>query len=372
METRTVYGFDQIILYSNQHFTQIRNSLPVEILKAESYKFDIESFRTKKKSKYQSAITFSAPTDAFLDTLNQHEECFWPYCVGKVEFAKDTPYETKQEAVNAVDETLKTIRKKYSAGSIFDGFESKLLPYEKRVDKYLDVDSGRSDGEKFYYDVYARPSKTNGKPLYHFEWRILGAGLIAKRTEPSVKNYLKARIPKDEKFTYERLGRWFTEVWNNKAPESDDMNQLIGEQFASSCGIDLDLDNPLSSWEHLEAWVNTNAKGIRTISDLIMFDIRTLMDDMEDKYLRYERIDTDKLGKWLCDWTRRRKFTEDEKFEMDLSVNHFLTGNDIRSPGQLISWFKAEKKRIRSKAGRRTAWDEKILKRNASWFLVKI
>ena len=43
METQTVYGFDQIILYSYQHFTQIRNILPVETLKAEAYEFDVKA-----------------------------------------------------------------------------------------------------------------------------------------------------------------------------------------------------------------------------------------------------------------------------------------------------------------------------------------
>jgi hypothetical protein len=114
-------------------------------------------------------------------------------------------------------------------------------------------------------------------------------------------------------------------------------------------------------WRIKGASIIKQKTGIASIGDLIAFRLKDFMQDMEEKYITHETINYEKFGKWLKGWQRRRKFSDREKIALKLSARTYCNFYDIKTSADLITHFRNEKIRIKSKRGRRTAFEKKIL-----------
>jgi hypothetical protein len=119
----------------------------------------------------------------------------------------------------------------------------------------------------------------------------------------------------------------------------------------------------------------TNIKkktGIESIADFIEFDIKKCFEEMYSKYMVYEKIDHLKLGKWILDWTRRKKLTDREVKKAKMQASLFCRHKNIKSAADLINFFKKEKNRIKAIRGRRTPYKSKMLKANYRNFVKRM
>lgn len=117
-----------------------------------------------------------------------------------------------------------------------------------------------------------------------------------------------------------------------------------------------------TEWSIDGAYEIKKRTGIQTIEDLCVFDLEKWFEENLAKYMAVETIDSEKFGKWLWDCGRRRIFSRREQMRVVLAANTFLRVNEILSPAELAKWFRSEKIEIKSRRGRPSAWDKKILK----------
>jgi len=116
-----------------------------------------------------------------------------------------------------------------------------------------------------------------------------------------------------------------------------------------------------------EEWRIRGAANIRKktnisiISDLISFDLKAFFEDQYNRHICFEEIDNLKFGKWLLGMTRLKNVTKQQLMKIQLAHRHFCDDWDISTYADLVRFFKQQKKDIKSKRGRRSAWDIKIL-----------
>ena len=114
--------------------------------------------------------------------------------------------------------------------------------------------------------------------------------------------------------------------------------------------------------------------GIRNVSDLIDFNLDIFYEETTDRLIDLVELDRFKLGKWLVDNTRRRKFSQRERHSMESKVQQFMMNNNIMSFSDLVTYFKEVKAGVRKsrRPGRQPKHIEKIQKiRNYYWFAKK-
>jgi hypothetical protein len=102
--------------------------------------------------------------------------------------------------------------------------------------------------------------------------------------------------------------------------------------------------------------------GISEIGDLLGFNISKWFEDTTKKYLiTDETIDKILLGKWLLNWTNKRKFTKRNLITIELVAQQFLVYKNVFNYPSLVDYFKQAKKDIRSKSGIKNKWDLQVL-----------
>lgn len=111
---------------------------------------------------------------------------------------------------------------------------------------------------------------------------------------------------------------------------------------------------------------------IKSIADLIAFKLDVFLESQDKKYLVHEEVNNDKIALWILGWTRKKKFTREETMMVIAQLSHFWSDYKINTPAQLITFFKNEKARIKSKRGRRTTWERKVDKVNPAQFLTRM
>jgi len=116
-----------------------------------------------------------------------------------------------------------------------------------------------------------------------------------------------------------------------------------------------------------EEWAINGAQTIKnktmisSISDLCVFDLKSFFEDQYDKHIVHENIDQQKLGKWVLGCTRIKKVSKRKFISIGVNAAHFCEVNDIYTYGDLVKFFKKKKAEIKSRRGRRSAMDNKIL-----------
>jgi len=118
---------------------------------------------------------------------------------------------------------------------------------------------------------------------------------------------------------------------------------------------------------HEEWKINRAAKirektGINQLSDLLDFDFEKQFNELAEKYITEESIDHFQLGKWMLDLRGRRNLKADQLLNIKLQANWFCRDKKIGSFADLAAYFMKLKRDIRARRGRRSAYDEKILK----------
>jgi len=117
---------------------------------------------------------------------------------------------------------------------------------------------------------------------------------------------------------------------------------------------------------HEEFRINTanyikKKTDIKTIEDLANSDPKEIYRNLKRKYVTKDRIDTVKLGKWLENVTWRRKLSKSQLRKIKASALIFKYHNRILSFADLKNFFYEKKLSIKSKMGRRSEFEKKIL-----------
>lgn len=106
-----------------------------------------------------------------------------------------------------------------------------------------------------------------------------------------------------------------------------------------------------------------------SISDLMSFDIRSFFEDQYKHHIVYEGIDQQKLGKWLSGCTKIKNISRRKFISIGVNAAHFCEINYIYTYADLVKYLKMEKVKIKSRRGRRSSMDYKILSvKNYSMF----
>lgn len=124
-------------------------------------------------------------------------------------------------------------------------------------------------------------------------------------------------------------------------------------------------------WKLIRAAKIKEKTGISQLSDLLDYDFEKFFTSMTAKFVSKVTIDKMRLGKWLLGWSRRRKFSEAEILKIGIRGEAFCRSNRIISFADLAAHFMKLKRDIRKKRGRRSAYDEKVLKVDYNKFIRK-
>ncbi|ALC18059.1 hypothetical protein DSOUD_3339 [Desulfuromonas soudanensis] len=95
--------------------------------------------------------------------------------------------------------------------------------------------------------------------------------------------------------------------------------------------------------------------GIETFNDCYFLDIKQEYNNLMALYIVFEEIDTQKLGKWILGWGRKKNFTRRQNISIDIAAITMMNSakvEGIRTAAQLAGWFKNEKKELIPKSGR--------------------
>jgi allantoicase len=92
--------------------------------------------------------------------------------------------------------------------------------------------------------------------------------------------------------------------------------------------------------------------------------MKTFFEKQYNRHITHNEIDHQKFGKWLLGWTRLKKISKYQWCKISLSAKHFCDAYDISTYADLVRFFKQKKVNIKSKIGRRSAWELKILSLN--------
>jgi hypothetical protein len=205
-----------------------------------------------------------------------------------LEITKDTFRESEEQAVSEVKGKRGKLRKRWANSHfIYEPDKKANLEFKKGLYITPTIYCG---GNNSKYVLYARPSKLNGKPCFHEEWRLKGPSTIKRAT------------------------------------------------------------------------------GISIIKNLVSFDIRKFIEERNKRLLRDDlQIDIMKLGKWLTDCTRQKKFSDKKRSDIRFHATAFLTTFEIDSLAALIQYFKKEKKKVterekNSRHRKRSDFENKLMK----------
>jgi hypothetical protein len=186
------YYFDRIYILSSIKQQELVQNLAIDKLIICCRSFKIIN-TDSAQGVYRSRIEVVAPTQDFLQELYKNERLLGSgYKISRIEITHDKFCESAGDALLKADVLFDTIRKKYSFGFIYKGnlvkTRHELLQDKKRglfASRTFYSSMENEDGRKrvrFSYVIYARRSKINDKHCVHEEWRISGAGLIARKT----------------------------------------------------------------------------------------------------------------------------------------------------------------------------------------------
>tara|TARA_B100001964_G_C14221632_1_gene595554 strand:- start:1119 stop:2087 length:969 start_codon:yes stop_codon:yes gene_type:complete len=294
--------FDRIKINSNQTVQSLKKTLPLDGIQFLSRKCQLSNIKGRVRNfGFKSKIDIIAPQKEAIEILS-HYACFLgQYKISYIEITRDQITDSKNEAIEKVEFSLKFMKKKYthefldfkSTGDNLKNHANKAYADEDIEEKFSDR-TGYWLAKKVKYVVYPRISKVTKKPCFHEEWRLLGAHNIKNRTGMvDVKDILNFDIKK------------FIQEQNKKYLELMEIN-----------------------YRNLGRWIQGYPQRRNPI---IFFGPK--------KSIIYDR--TFRAGHSFC---RYLNYTE-----------------GISTVAGLWNYFKKEKKRLKKKKGRKTPWENKLL-----------
>lgn len=123
-----------------------------------------------------------------------------------------------------------------------------------------------------------------------------------------------------------------------------------------------------SEWEIQSANIIFKKTGIKTIRDLLEINKAEVFKQIEAKYIIHRTINRTKLGMWLLGWKKCKKLPPRRKTKAWVQGQMFCDYYHIRTAAELVTIFKYKKMKIKSKVGRKSEGEQRILALNCAQF----
>ena len=114
-----------------------------------------------------------------------------------------------------------------------------------------------------------------------------------------------------------------------------------------------------TEWRISGASLIAKKTRIKSLFDLLFFDIEKFFEASERKFIAHEYIDRNKLGKWLRGWMKRKKFSKRNQISIGIASAIFMNVHKIKSYVGLVHFLKKRKQEIKKRRGRKTKWQKK-------------
>lgn len=265
--------------------------------------------KDKKPIPYQSSIEIVTPTETCLHYLAEIENHLRQCKISYIELARDTIFPSFCAADLSLWNSAKSLRKKYSGGFKYDGTEK-----EKKSEKGL-------FGDSTYYFGTVTPKE-------------------------------KKKTNENEEINFDITGSFKFAVY----PKDSPINEL-------PCAHE--------EWRIIHAHNIRKKTGIRTIKDLLTVNKAEVFENLAVKYLTHSVINFQKLGMWVLNLNRCRKPSKIIQRRAGMQGRLFCDIYRLRTATDLISFFMIRKKIIKSKIGRKSNSEQRILLINYNRFLEK-
>jgi hypothetical protein len=175
------YHFDRIRINSEKSIKTLEKKLPIKELEQECRSFKIGKPYTEDGNLGMKVrLEIFVPSRKALELLQKHDSILFPYAITSLEITKDSFRESEEQAVSEVKGERGKLRKLWANGHfVFD--PNKIHDYVPK-DGYYETPTIYLGGKNVQYVLYARPSKLNGKPCVHGEWKLESPSSIKKTT----------------------------------------------------------------------------------------------------------------------------------------------------------------------------------------------
>jgi len=303
------YHIDLVRVNSKMPFHSLRKNLPYDDLKTECDYFDIlPAFPIANQHGYQSRIEFTVPSKNFFNILSKSH--LGSYSISHLEIAEDTIFDNKNDAQDAIRKLFVTLRKKYSNTNFI-------------FDRYYSVKGNRS-------------SKHRG---------VFGEEMGKFKSQNAFGD-LTGYYGQNKNFMF-RIYTRFSKINGKPCIHAE--------------------------WVMKSAALIRTKTGIRKIPDFLEFNLEEFYKRQFEKQITHDEIDKFKLGKWCRNLnSRKRKFLEKDMYRIGFNANLFCRKNRIETYTELVTWFKREKDRIKSKPGRSSEYDTKIINTDPNKFRIPV
>jgi len=280
-----------------------------KIIQHEEIKIRPIFLKDRKPIPYQASIEIVAPTEMCLHYLAEIENDLRQCKISYIELARDTFFPSFPTADLVVRNIAKTLRKKYSGGNKYDGSKKEKQP-----------------GKGLFGDY-----------TYYF-------GTVTPKEEEKIND--------NEKIDFDITGAFKFAMY----PKDSPINEL-------PCAH--------SEWRIVHAHNIRKKTGIGTIKDLLTVNKAEAFENLADKYLTHSDINLYKLGMWILNKNRCKKPSKTIQRLAGMQGRYFYDFYRIRTANDLISFFMLIKKKIKSKVGRKSDSEQRILLVNYNRFLEK-
>jgi hypothetical protein len=173
------YHFDRIRIVSQRSVKTLKEKLPIKELEQECRSFKIGKPYTEAGNLGMKVrLEIFVPSRKALELLHKYDSIFFPYAITYLEITKDAFRESEEQAVSEVKGERGRLRKRWS-NSYYIYDPNKIHDYVPN-DGYYETPTIYLGGKNVQYVLYARPSKLNGKPCTHGEWRLKAPSTIKR------------------------------------------------------------------------------------------------------------------------------------------------------------------------------------------------
>jgi hypothetical protein len=244
---RSFYHFDRIRINSEKSIKTLEEKLPIKELEKECRSFMIKKpYAIAKMQGKKARLEIIVASRKALELLHKYDSLLSPYAITYLEITKDAFRESEKEAVSEVKSQRGILRKLWS-NSYFIYEPEKKEDYIPK-DNFYNTPTIYCGGRDVQYVLYARPSKLNGKPYVHGEWKLKGPSVIKKETGITttrdlvsfdIKAFMDKRNEKflrtDKQIDLMKLGKWLTDCNPRQRKYSDRKRKSVQGHAIAYC-----------------------------------------------------------------------------------------------------------------------------------------